>query len=252
MRIFMRLCRAECVKIRHTILLPMHLLVPLTGSAIFLFYYQFNNRNMISQITGYMEVLGIVLPLLVSIICSRSAELEEGNHFQTFLGAMPHRCRIFLAKWVALQTLELGALIFAVAFFAAGYQILLGNVQIPAVYWFICVSVLWAGSIPLYPLHLYLNLKFSKTISMCVGVVELLVSSLFLTGLGDTVWQYVPCSWSARWVLIADACFRHSVNNVIFLGYLQRMAGIGLLITAIVCGIIFIWFLFYGGKQCDD
>lgn len=58
--------------------------------------------------------------------------------------------------------------------------------------------LLWLGSLPLYLEHLFLNLCFSKVVSLAVSIGELLISALFLTGLGEGKWQYVPCTWSAR------------------------------------------------------
>lgn len=55
----------------------------------------------------------------------------------------------------------------------------------------------------LYSFHLFLAFRFNKAISIGVGITESLISALFLTGLGDGIWSYVPCSWSARFVTYA-------------------------------------------------
>ena len=78
--------RAEWQKMRHTILLPIHVAVPLLGSGVFLLYYWMGNRHGITEISGFMQIMGTVFPFLAAIVCSRSIQLEEDNHFQSFLG----------------------------------------------------------------------------------------------------------------------------------------------------------------------
>lgn len=222
----LRLCRAECRKMHHTILLPMHLLVPLTGSAVFLLYYRVSQWSETAQVSGYLEALG--------------------------LGTVPHKQKVFLAKCVVLMMIELSATGLAVGTFAAGYHGFLGKTGIPAAAYVSIIVTLWLGSLPLYLFHLYLNLRFSKAISVCTGVVELLVAALFLTGLGEGVWRAVPCSWGARWggYLFLSAA-ESGMENELRL-YLRQSFWSCLLITAAVCAIILTWFHFYEGRQCDD
>lgn len=47
--------RAEWQKMRHTILLPIHVVVPLLGSGVFLLYYWMGNRHGITEISGFMR-----------------------------------------------------------------------------------------------------------------------------------------------------------------------------------------------------
>jgi len=70
MRELFRCMRAELVKMRHTFLYPLHITVPVIGSAIFLLYYRVAGWNETAQISGYAEVIGIALPFVVSIVCA--------------------------------------------------------------------------------------------------------------------------------------------------------------------------------------
>ena len=74
--------RAEWQKMRHTILLPIHVVVPLLGSGVFLLYYWMGNRHGITEISGFMQIMGTAFPFLAAMVCSRSIQLEEDNHFQ--------------------------------------------------------------------------------------------------------------------------------------------------------------------------
>ena len=69
---FIRSMRAELLKMRHTFLLPFYGMVPLVGSVIFLAYYGLAEWSEPSRISGFAEVIGIVLPFLVSIVCALS------------------------------------------------------------------------------------------------------------------------------------------------------------------------------------
>ena len=96
------------------------------------------------------------------------------------------------------------------------------------------------GSVPLYLEHLFLNLIFPKTVSQCVGVVQSVVSALFLTGLGEGRWQFFPATWSARGIRYCN----DPVNGkrVLFC----------LLLLFLMCVIIGVWFHKYEGRQCND
>lgn len=94
--------RAELVKMRHTFLYPLHLALPVLGSALFLLYYRVSGWSEEAQISGYAQVIGIALPFAVSIVCAGNVELEEKNHFHTFLGGAVRRRNSFLAKLLTL------------------------------------------------------------------------------------------------------------------------------------------------------
>ena len=63
--------RAEWQKMRHTILLPIHVVVPLLGSGVFLLYYWMGNRHGITEISGFMQIMGTAFPFLAAMVCSR-------------------------------------------------------------------------------------------------------------------------------------------------------------------------------------
>lgn len=246
-----RLLRAECQKMRRTILPAIHLCVPVAVSLLFLAYYRFAPWSSIGKISGYVQVLGIALPFLISIICAISVELEAGNHFQVMLGVVRGRKRVLAAKWLTLLGMELFALALAVGIFGLGYGFL-ERAKIPPELWLILTGVLWFGSVLLYLWHLFLNLQFSKMVSLGVGMGESLISALFLTGLGEGRWQYVPGSYSARGSSEVFLLIAMERTESYLVDELVKNLGICLLITAACCAIIFLWFQFYEGRMCDD
>lgn len=249
---FSRLCKAEFIKIRHSGIYFFHLLCAVLASVVFVTYYLAAGWSVESRISGFTEAVGIVLPVVVSIVCARGVELEETSHFQTFLGTSERKISAFLAKWIVFCLLALTAVAGAVTLFAAGERLFFNNNEIPFKVYLTEILLLWGGSIPLYLEHLFWNLRFSKAVSMGVSVVQLLVSALFLTGLGEGRWQYVPASWSARGSMVyLTWIFRPDVRAQMG-GQLYRMGGACMLIGLMICAIIVLWFHFYEGRHDND
>lgn len=240
--------KGEVWKMRHTLLPWLHVLIPLLGIVVFLLYYRFAAWSDEGKVSGYIQVLSVVLPLVISVVCSMSVEAEEGSHFQTFLGTSVYRGNPLFAKWIVLSGMGLGSILLAVTGFAAGYRLMTGRAVMSERVFLILAVILWLGSGSIYLFHLFLNLAFSKSISLCAGTAELLVSALFLTGLGEGRWQFVPCSFSGRWS--GDLLLYW--NGRVSLAYLMKSLEICAVVTVIVWGVILWWFHYYEGKKIYD
>lgn len=242
--------RAEILKMRHTLLPWVHILVPLVGITIFLLYYQWAGWSDEGKVSGYIQTIATVFPLIISIVCSISVEIEEKGCFQAFLGTVIHRRNPLLAKWLVLLGMGITAVLMAVGGFAAGYWVTTGKM----VYWkreyMILAVVLWLCGINLYLFHLFLNLAFSKNISLCVGTAELLIAALFLTGLGEGLWQFFPCSWGGRWS--GYLLLRWKGRAVMDAGMMRYGVCTGVAVTAGMWAVILLWFYFYEGRQRHD
>ncbi|NBI60725.1 lantibiotic immunity ABC transporter MutG family permease subunit [Lachnospiraceae bacterium] len=246
----LRLIKAEFWKVRHTLLTWIHLLVPLLGIAVFLMYYSWSGWSDEGKVSGYIQVLSIAFPMIISVVCSLSVEMEEQGHFQTMLGAAAHKGASLLAKWILLAGMGLGSMLLAVGGFAAGYGIMTGRMVYAPGQYLGMAAVLWLGGANLYLFHLFLNLAFSKTISMCAGTAELLTAALFLTGLGEGLWQFFPCSWGGRWCGYLLLYWKG--NGAVSAGFIFRSLMAGMVLTAVLWGTIFLWYHFYEGRQCHD
>ncbi len=246
----LRLVKAEAWKMRHTLLPWFHILLPLLGISIFLAYYRVSIVNDEGKVFGYIQTLSIVFPLIISVVCALDVEMEEQGHFQTLLGAPVRKWKPLLAKWLVLAGSGMGSMLLAVGGFASGYGIMTGRtVYTPAQYLGIA-AVLWLGGANLYLLHLFLNLAFSKQISMCVGTAELLVAALFLTGLGEGLWQFFPCSWGSRWSGYLLLYWKGQIT--VSAGFVSRSLAVGMGLTGVLWGMIFLWYHYYEGRQCHD
>lgn len=249
---FMKTCGAEFLKMRHTFLYRLHIAVPVIGCAVFLFYYSAAGWSETAQISGFIEMIGIALPLLTALVCAGNAGLEEENHFQIFLGASVCKPRAFHAKWLVLELLALMSILAAVVMFAFGYRFVLGKEGISIADYGALVLLLCIGSVPLYLEHLFLNFMFPRPVSLGIGVAQFLLSALFLTGLGDGRWQFFPCTWSARGAALFLALTTRKELSDILGRELRTSAVICLLITAAIYAIIRTWFHFYEGRKYND
>ena len=255
--------RAEWQKMRHTILLPIHVVVPLLGSGVFLLYYWMGNRHGITEISGFMQIMGTAFPFLAAMVCSRSIQLEEDNHFQTFLGTTK-RSKALFAKCAVLHIQSLAAVLLAIGNFAVGYYVLFyaeimkngGAVWGQSIgwifweFWGMAALAMWMGSLPLYWIHLFLTLRFSKNLSLGFGVAEMLISALLLTGLGTGIWCFFPCSWGSHFS--TEVLQRYMDPNGWETWENLPWIKICLLIAAALCAILFLWFHQYQGRACDE
>ncbi len=244
----MKQLKAEFFKIRHTFLIPIHIFVPVISGIVFLVWTRISARL---QFLVYTEAIGIAFPVLVSVICAGDVETELPGHFQGFLMKPGKREGAFLAKWMCLQIMAFLAVMGAMLFYAVGNALVLGNKEISAGVFFKTGMILWAGSLPLYLEHLFLNLRFSRAVSLAVSMGQFLISALFLTGIGEGKWQYVLCSWSSRGaVLYLTEQFNRRIEG-------RFPVGKGNIFTCILlgtglCAIILVWFHFYEGRQDNE
>lgn len=242
--------KGELWKMRRTLLPVLHVLLPVLGILVFLFYYSFAAWSDEGKISGYIQVLSIVFPLVVSIICAMSVEMEEKGHFQTFLGVAVYRGNPLFAKWLVLAAMGFAAILLAVLGFTKGFQLRAGKVLLSTGEALTLAWALWLCGMNLYLFHLFLNLAFSKNISLWVGTAELLVAALFLTELGEGRWQFFPCAWGGRWCGYLLQCWIGSGTAAT--EYMIRNLVISAIITLLLwCGV-FLWIPFYEGRQCKD
>ncbi|MCI8782918.1 MAG: lantibiotic immunity ABC transporter MutG family permease subunit [Dorea sp.] len=242
--------QGELWKMRHTWIPVLHILIPVLGILVFLYYYSFAAWSDEGKISGYIQVLSIAFPLIISGICSMSVEMEEKGHFQTFLGVAVNRRNPLLAKWIVLSGMGFAAILLAVLGFAGGFRALSGKAALSAGQYLALACVLWMEGADLYLLHLFLNLEFSKSISLCVGTSELVISALFLTGLGEGRWQYFPCTWGGRW---GGYLLQYWMGNgASSAEYMTKSLMIGMAVSLLLWSGIFLWFPSYEGRQSKD
>lgn len=193
MHTFIRCIRSDFYKFRHTSMIWIHILIPLTTAILFIAYYSVSSWRAEAKISGYLEVIGVAFPLIIGLITGKAAEQEgQAGSYQTMLCGVKSRAAAYASKLVVLLLLGTLSIMIAIGVFAVGFQTMLGMMYIKA------GGLLITGSIFLYILHLFVSLRYGRGSSIGLGIVESLISALALTGLGDGKWYYIPCAWSAR------------------------------------------------------
>ena len=243
---------AEIIKMKHTFLVPFHVAAIVLGSGLFLMYYRFSGWDELSQISAYVEMIGVALPFVISIVCAGNIGLEEQNHFQILLGSYTKKWQGIVVKWLTLSGMGFLTIGGAVVIFGTGYHFFLGKEGISADWYMLLVVILFLGSIPLYLEHLFLNLLFPRAVSQCAGVAQTVLSALFLTGLGDGRWQFFPSTWSARGIGLALSSFYQEKMERAYFYEIKKTIFICPLYLVLICAIIAVGFHYYEGRQCND
>lgn len=78
----MRQLKAEFYKMRHTFLFPIHVIVPVAAGILFLAWTRISAQL---QFSVFVQAVGVVFPVLASVICAGNVDLELSGHLQDFL-----------------------------------------------------------------------------------------------------------------------------------------------------------------------
>jgi ABC-2 type transport system permease protein len=227
-------------------MLPVHILLPIGTAAAFLAYYAVSSWKPTAKISGYVEVIGISFPLIISLICSKAIEQErQAGSFQNMLCCIKSRALIYLSKLAVMILMGAFSVALAIGIFAVVFK------TAPALMYEKVAILIIAGSIFLYNLHLFVSLQYGRGASIGLGIIESLVSALALTGLGDKVWYCIPCTWSARF---ADNLMYEWLNPEKAFGYGEIQKGLMVAIptTAISLILSILWFRNWEGRKIYD
>ncbi len=190
----LRSLRSDTYKMKHTPIPWLHVLVPLLGSLSFLWYYASSgNHTSFDMLTGFMEVLCMIFPLIIGIVCGLiAAQEEQAGRYQVILSEVRIRTVAYLSKLLLLLMLSAFSVTFSVLIFSVGLN------NIPMRLSMQLALAAWGGNIFLYILHLYAGFRFGHGASIGLGVFGSLISPLMMTGLGDGIWCFIPWAWGGR------------------------------------------------------
>ena len=195
--------RADFIKTKHLSIRIAHIAIPMGIAAMFLAYYTYVPWDGYTKVAAYYQVLGAGFPTLIGLFCAMLAEQElSAGTFQNILSASK-RPVAFFSKLLVLILFGMGAVLFASAMFGTGYFFFLGQQYIKYSFYIEAAFVMMGSNIFLYILHMFLALRFNKGVTIGFGIVESLLSALFLTGLGDGIWIFVPAAWAGRFISIS-------------------------------------------------
>lgn len=198
MRMFFNYITADFIKTKHLSIRIAHIAIPVAIAAAFLTYYAYAPWDGYTKVVTYYYVLGAGFPTLIGLFCAMSAEQElSAGTFQNML-SVSKRPIAFFSKLLLLILLGTGAVLLASALFGAGYSLFLGQQYIHYSFYIGAAFILTGSNVFLYVLHLFLALRFNKGVTIGLGIVESLLSALFLTKLGDGIWIFIPVAWASR------------------------------------------------------
>lgn len=236
--------KADFYKQKRSVLWFLHILLPLGLVGLFLLYMRITNKQTISYVELYLEVLGFSFSFVIAIICGMVAQQEkEAGNFYVLLCIAQKRTHTFISKMILLFFME--AISIGIAILPLSFFFLKGSMH---VWIWICISFFFAN-IFLYLQHFMISLRYGFGISAFIGIVESLVAALFLTGLGDHIWYVFPCSWSARMGVYVLRFFEKPAIKEAILKELFKQIGIGSVFVIVLLGISILWYNNWQGNQ---
>lgn len=239
--------RSDLQKFKHSPIYLIHILVPMIASILFLSYYSFANWKTETKISSYFEVIAIALPLLISLICSIAIEQEsQAGNFQLMLSSVKSRSAMLLSKFTVLLFLGTFSIILAIGTFAVNFK------SAPNTLYLKAIGILILSNILIYIIHMLVSLNYGKGASIGLGIAESLLCAITLTGLGDGIWHYIPCSWGAR--LCDCIVFVWSNPCATAIGKKEIIKSSMIALPASIIGLILmlVWFSKWEGRNNYD
>lgn len=228
-----RYLKSDFIKTKHSSIRVAHLFLPIVAALVFTAYYSYTPRDNYVKVDIYYQVIGMALPFLIGVFCAILSEQEQSAGCFQIMFITSKKVIPFLSKLLLLLIFCAGALFLASVIFGAMFLLGLHGKVVGGAFYPLAALVLLCSSVPLYLVHLYLSFRWNKGVSIGLGIVESVVSALFLTGLGDGVWKYIPLAWPARTVSAFLAAYS---GESLACAELKQVACIGICVAA--AGII--------------
>lgn len=231
--------RSELMKLKHTSFWAIHIVIPILGAALFIFYFLlYDSVDSDKRLKLIMELIAMSFPLLISIIAGLNLLQEEkASYFQNVL-AVSNRSDKFLSKLIVLYGAGAISLSALTAFFILGIS-LAGKAETIQIGLLVkAVLGIAVGNLIIYILHLFLSFKFGIGISLFWGVFETLQCIMYSNIELHGITRLIPFSWAVN--LMHDMLDRS--------GNIMEFAVI-LLLTVVVLILTLIWFNNWEGRK---
>lgn len=242
--IMINILKAEFYKIKHTWLPWAHLVLPIVYSLSFYGAVKitglknFTDRDVIQN---YLVVLGSMIPIICGVVTFKVVDMEaNAGSFQVILATTKARSKAYSGKLITLVlslscSVSLAIFIFAMLF---GHQNLAN--------WFMELALIVLGCLATCMIHLWVAMMLGGGASVGLGFVETLITLLAMTGLGDRIWYFLPCTWSSR--LAAT----YVVGRPSLFKELIQWEYIGIPITLVIFIVSLLWFQRWDGKSLSE
>lgn len=249
MKRFRRVLLGDILKIRKTPFFLLHVALPLVGIGVFAAYQWMTNTHSQLLLINYFQVLSLVYPILAAWMTTLivDQESEAGDSF--FLLSAVSRWRVLTSKVGILLVSGLFACLLA----GFGYHLVVQfreDYALSSLFILFLVGIVWCSTLFLYFFHLFLGLSFGRNVNFAVAAVELLLSALLLTGLGETIWFFFPCAWGVRSIPLAAAYLRGATATSF--GTVHVVLVCLVLLTVFMLGGLFLWFQKWEGRSSEE
>lgn len=194
---FKNLLITDIMKLKSTPVLWVHLLAPILALIVFLSYFAISPWDAVMKQKTYMTAMCMAFPILIAVMTSMVAEDEyAAGNYQNLLGSYNKKWTALMSKYLVLVVLGGLSTVIAMMGFYLGFSHMIAS--LPLLTYVVLTFILIGCSLFLYAFHLFLSLRFSKSVSIGMGIFETLIAAIFRTGMGDGRWPFFPCSWSIR------------------------------------------------------
>lgn len=237
---FINLFKSNFYKIAHSNLLWLHIVVPLIGILLFITLPWQETKKLLV----YFQTVATAFPLLIAIVTSMSSEEElNAGSFQNILSVPCSKAVVHLNKLSILSVFGFLATILAVGGFGIIF-ILMGN-KILGLFLYVKIAIiLFLSNFSLYVIQYMISYNFGKGISLGLGTVGSLLSSLLSLSLGDGIWYFIPYGWGIRLGTYSAYKYMNLGLSNVFIADFK----IGVISMAIISSILLIIFLIWGKK----
>ncbi len=246
---FKNLLITDIMKLKSTPFLWLHLLVPALGLMVFLSYYSVSQMDVFMKQKTYITVMCVAFPILIGVITAMVAEAEDqAGNYRNLLNVYPVKWSALMSKYLVLIVLGALSTVIAVIGFYLGMSQMI--TALPIGTYFELTGILFGCSLFLYAFHLFLSLRFSKSVSVGIGIFESLIVALFRTGMGDGRWPYFPCAWSIRftWTTITQSGKGIMIPDpMMTLGIVLSMV-----VTILAMVLLMVWFSRWEGRKSEE
>jgi ABC-2 type transport system permease protein len=204
---FIRLCLADCIKLKRTGFYAIILGSPFVLSLFFLSWFLLTHSPATSLLHNYFLTLTIIFPVILSLAVYIPFGTERKCGKYKELLASPWGRKIGLtSKIVILLIFDFGALLISVFAIKVGLDIGLEYSLLTITHALYLTLIIFAGQLTLLVFHVWISLQFNKGVVIFIGVVEMLLNAILMTDFGNGIWKYIPCSWSVIPQHIFFAC----------------------------------------------
>lgn len=241
---------SDAIKLSRTPFFIVHLAIPVLGILVFAAYQRTSHYAPEQFTINYYQVLTLIYPLLAAWICAiiTEQEVEAGGGF--FLLSTPSPLRNLLSKLLFMVIFGLMSCLLVTLGYRGVAAMMIPEFSFPLSITFRMALLIWSCAVFAYLFHTWLGLRFSGNVSFAVATVEILLAALMLTGLGETIWFFVPSAWGVRLVsLLSRYLMRGEMATV---PAMQLGALMAVIATLLMLVFLFTWFLHWEGRKNEE